>query len=94
MEAIEYWNLCEVLTVVQTALLIVDADPSELQNTIDELPNDHGDTLLYFLQSWLRSTLCLCALQIAGAVATTRSRGGIFQLTQISVSSSPSRWRT
>lgn len=40
MDAIEYWKLCEVLTVVQTALLIVDADPSELQYTIDELPND------------------------------------------------------
>jgi hypothetical protein len=40
LDAIEYWKLCDELTVVQTALLIVDADPSELQYTIDELPID------------------------------------------------------
>lgn len=40
MNAIEYWKMCDVLTVVQTALLIVDADPSELQYAVDELTND------------------------------------------------------
>jgi hypothetical protein len=33
--ALDYWRLCDELSVVQAALLIVGKDPSGFQNTID-----------------------------------------------------------
>jgi hypothetical protein len=34
MDALDYWRLCDALSVVQAALLIVDGDPSEAQSYI------------------------------------------------------------
>src|SRR5690242_6543211 len=36
MDALDYWRLCDALSVVQTALLIVGEDPSESQDFIDD----------------------------------------------------------
>ena len=38
MDALDYWRLCDALSVVQAALLIVGADPSETQDYIDQQP--------------------------------------------------------
>jgi hypothetical protein len=35
MDALDYWRLCDELSVVQTALLIVGEDPSETQEFVD-----------------------------------------------------------
>jgi hypothetical protein len=35
MDALDYWRLCDDLSVVQIALLIVGEDPSQFQNYID-----------------------------------------------------------
>jgi hypothetical protein len=40
MDALNYWRLCDELSVVQAALLIVDEDPSEAQSYL-EAPDDH-----------------------------------------------------
>lgn len=36
-EPIDYWRLCDQLTVVQAALLVVDVDPSDKYEEIEEL---------------------------------------------------------
>jgi hypothetical protein len=38
MDALDYWRLCDDLSVVQAALLIVGKDPSDLQFVIDSKP--------------------------------------------------------
>jgi hypothetical protein len=38
MDALDYWRLCDALSVVQAALLIVDGDPSEAQSYIEKEP--------------------------------------------------------
>src|SRR5262245_18840399 len=35
MEPLDYWRLCDALSVVQAALLIVGKDPSHLQDDVD-----------------------------------------------------------
>jgi hypothetical protein len=35
MEALDYWRLCDELSVVQAALLIVGEDPSGTQESVD-----------------------------------------------------------
>jgi hypothetical protein len=35
MDSLDYWRLCDELSVVQAALLIVGEDPSQLQERID-----------------------------------------------------------
>jgi hypothetical protein len=41
MDALDYWRLCDELSVVQAALLIVGKDPSGLQAIIDsQAPSD------------------------------------------------------
>ena len=41
MDSLDYWRLCDDLSVVQAALLIVGKDPSGLQDTIDsQAPSD------------------------------------------------------
>jgi hypothetical protein len=34
-DALDYWRLCDELSVVQAALLVVGKDPSKLQHRID-----------------------------------------------------------
>jgi hypothetical protein len=38
MDALDYWRLCDELSVVQAALLIAGKDPSGLQDVIDSQP--------------------------------------------------------
>jgi hypothetical protein len=38
MEALDHWRLCDELSVVQAALLIVGEDPSQLQHKIENYP--------------------------------------------------------
>jgi hypothetical protein len=38
MDSLDYWRLCDELSVVQAALLIVGKDPSEIQDAIDSQP--------------------------------------------------------
>jgi hypothetical protein len=40
MEFMDYWRLCEELTVVQAVLLIVDADPDDHEYVLGWKPND------------------------------------------------------
>ncbi len=35
MQALDYWRLCDELSVIQAALLILGEDPSELQNFVE-----------------------------------------------------------
>ena len=35
MEALDYWRLCDEVSVVQAALLIVGEDPSHIQDDVD-----------------------------------------------------------
>ena len=35
MEALDYWRLCDEVSVVQAALLIVGEDPSQIQDYVD-----------------------------------------------------------
>jgi len=37
MDALDYWRLCEELSVAQAALLIAGKDPSNYQNVVDSL---------------------------------------------------------
>jgi len=36
MESLDYWRLCDELTVVQAALLVVGEDPSSTQSYVEE----------------------------------------------------------
>ena len=40
MEGLDFWRLCDELTIVQAALLILDTDPTEVQNRIERKANE------------------------------------------------------
>jgi hypothetical protein len=35
MEGLDYWRLCDELSVIQAAMLVVDSDPSNTQDDIE-----------------------------------------------------------
>src|SRR5260221_10144532 len=44
MEGLDYWRLCDEVSVVQAALLILGRDPSELQDFIETMSAENRPT--------------------------------------------------